>query len=183
MASGHGQYAGPVFFESIRAGTTSAKVIVKTGEPRPMPGNGLSEGSTGYSTATQAIERAGAINLHVKTQGGDPGAGFEARRKPSGGAWGSWAKTNVTSGSIINAREVELTTVWTLASGDQVEVRYHPGAPGNYSDATITQDNWRAGALFYSGEQHATGEPASDGDTGKLGWAVSGSNQALALTI
>jgi hypothetical protein len=171
---GLGTYPGAVFFESVRAGTASNKVIVRVGDPRPYPGEGLAEAATGYSTAAQRVTEAPGVNLRVKKTGGNAGAGFEARR--NGGAY---SKANVTDGVIISPREVELTLAWTLAPGDVVDIRYHPGGPGAYSSATITQENWRSGALFWSGE---TSDLQSLDKIIRKGFAVAGSNQALSFT-
>ena len=67
--------------------------------------------------------------------------------------------------------------MWTLAAGDEVEVRYHPGGPGIYSTATITQEAWRSGALYFTGPAWSAGRPDL------LGFPVSGSNQALGLVV
>lgn len=167
-------YPGPVFFETISAGTAANKVIVELGLPRPNPGDGLSEGATGYSTATQSGSYTYA--LHTK-EGGDPGAGFEA--SIDGGAW---SKANVTSGVVTtgpNGRPaVELTLASTPATS--VSIRYLPGSTGRYSSATITQENWRAGVLYFTGTA-ISGAPNEISDLLNLGWQVAGSNQALTL--
>jgi hypothetical protein len=169
-------YPGPVFFETISAGTAANKVKVRLGLPRPNPGQGLPEGATGYSTAAQSGSYT--YNLHVKKTGGDPGAGFEA--SIDGGAW---SKSNVVSGVITDAAtgEVELTLASTPSTS--VAIRYVPGSPGRYSAATITQENWRSGLLLFGGSIYASGEPNSLDDLNKLGWYVAGSNQALVLTL
>ncbi len=179
MAFGRGSYPGPVFFESLRAGSATNKLIARLGDPRPYPGEGLAVGATGYSRAAQRVLRS-ARKLHTKKIGGDPGAGFEARRKPAGGAWGAWAKANVTTGLIINPLEVELTLAWALAAGDEVEVRYQSGSPGGYAPGVITQAAWRAGLLYFTGEPY-DGDPDSYEDLTRLGFAVAGSNQALSF--
>lgn len=179
LAYGRGTYPGPVFFETVRAGSAANKVIVRVGDPRPYPGEGLAAGATGYSRAAQRVVHS-AIKLHTKKAAGNPGAGFEARRKPSGGSFGAWSKANVTSGAIINPREVELTLAWSLSAGDEVEIRYASGSPGNYDPAVITQANWRAGLLYFTGEPY-DGDPNSYDDLRRLGFAVAGSNQALAF--
>jgi hypothetical protein len=181
MALGTSTFTAPVFFESIRAGSAADKVILRLGNPRQYPGLGLAEDATGYSTAAGvALERAPAIRLHTKRTTGNAGAGFEARRRPNGGAFGAWSKANVTGGTVTSPRDVELTLAWALAAGDTVEVRYHPGTPGAYSTATITQADWRAGALFFTGAPLAA-PPASLADVRSIGFAVSGSNQALSF--
>lgn len=176
MVIGIGRYPGPVFFSSIRAGSAANKVIVTLGEPDPTPGSTLAEGSTGYRTGARDIVRAAALNLHTKKEGGDPGACFEANIDGGG-----WSLLNVTAGVILNPREVELT----LASAPvgNVQIRYMPGATGGYSTATITQENWRSGALFFTGEPYTGAEPAAWGDMKKLGFAVAGSNQALVHNV
>lgn len=183
LAAGIGTFPGPVFFETLTTGTAANKVKVRLGLPRLNPGQGLAEGATGYSLSAQSGSYTYA--LHTKKNGGDPGAGFEARRQPSGGSFGAWSKANVTSGTITNAAtgEVELTLAWSLGAGDVVEIRYLPGCTGNYSSGTITQANWRAGVLYFNGAEYAAGEPNSVDDLLDLGWQVAGSNMALALTV
>lgn len=181
QAAGIGSYPGAVFFKSIRAGTATNKVIVKVGDPDPYPGMGLAQGATGYRFGDPTAAPFHAIRLHTKKNGGDAGACFEARLKPAGGSFGAWAKTNVVSGIILSPREVELTLAWTLAAGDEVQIRYLPGGPGAYSSETITQANWRAGVLYFSGKEYASGEPNTIDDLMRLGWQVCGSNQALAF--
>lgn len=175
MGLGSGVYPGPAFFETITAGSAADKVRVQLGLPRPNPGDGLAEDATGYSTAAQSGSFTYA--LHTKLTTGNAGAGFEARI--DGGAW---SKANVTSGTIVNAATglVELTLASTPTTS--VEIRYHPGTPGAYSTATITQANWRAGALFFTGTALASA-PASVADVQSLGFAVAGSNQSLVLTL
>lgn len=181
-AAGIGTYPGPVFFESVVAGTAANKVKVRLGQPRPNPGQGLAEGVTGYNTAPQSGSYTYA--LHVKKTGGNAGAGFEARIRPSGGAFGAWSKANVTSGTITDAAtgEVELTLSASLSAGDTVEILYLPGSTGRYAAGTITQENWRSGLLYFTG----TTAPASltgTADLIALGWQVAGSNQALTYTL
>lgn len=176
LAAGIGTYPGPVFFETITAGTAANKVKVRLGLPRPNPGDGIATGAAGYSTAAQSGSYTYA--LHVKKNGGNAGSGFEA--SIDGGAY---SKANVTSGTITDAAtgEVELTLASTPATS--VAIRYLPGSPGRYSAGTITQDNWRAGLLYFSGVEYAAGEPNSVDDLTRLGWQVAGSNQALMLAL
>ncbi len=175
QALGLGDFPGPLFCETLRAGSANNKVIVGVGNPRRFPGEGLSTGATGYSVAYARAVTPSAVKLRTKKVGGDPGAAFEARK--NGGAW---SKANVTTGAIISGREVELTLAFTYATGDTVEVRYMPGGGGGYSAATITQEAWRSGALFFGpGASFPAG--TITGGLEKLGWAVSGSNQALSM--
>lgn len=182
QAAGIGTYPGPVFFESIRAGSASNKVIVKVGDPRPHPGLGLATGSTGHNLAPQSVIARSQIRLHTKRDGGDAGSRFEARIQPSGGSFGAWSKLNVLSGEIISAREVELTLAVSLNPGDTVEIAHNSGSSGRYSTATITQANWLAGALYFTGDEYPSGGPSGVSDLIKLGWEVAGSNQALSFT-
>lgn len=175
LSLGISQYPGPVFFEHIRLGSAANKVIVELGDPRPYPGLGLSVGAPGYSTDEQIVARS-ALRLHVKKNGGDPGAGFEA--SIDGGAW---SKLNVTSGEIISGRGLELTLASTPSVS--VAIRHKPGGTGNYSTATITQEAWRSGLLYFTGEEYASGEPNSVDDLVRLGHEVAGSNQELTLTL
>lgn len=169
-------YPGPVFFETIAAGTAADKVKVTLGLPRVDPGEGLAEGATGYSTAAQSGSYTYA--MHVKKNGGNPGAGFEANIDGGG-----WSKANVTSGTITNAvtGEVELTLSGTPTTS--VAIRYLPGSTGRYASGTITQENWRSGVLYFTGTEYGAGEPDSIDDLLDLGWQVAGSNQALELTL
>lgn len=107
-----------------------------------------------------------------------PGACFEANIDGGG-----WSKANVTSGEILDAAtgEVELTLSSTPSTS--VAIRYMPGSTGNYTSGTITQANFRAGALYFTGEEYASGEPNSGDDLANLGWLVAGSNQALTLVL
>lgn len=113
--------------------------------------------------------------MHVKRVGGNAGAGFEARIDG-----GSWSKANVTDGVIINAMEVELTLSSTPTTS--VEIAYHSGRLGNYPSGTITQANWRAGALFFGGKALAS-DPSNYDEISTLGFAVAGSNQPLVLNL
>jgi hypothetical protein len=170
QAIGLDVYKGPVFFETIAAGSGADKVVVSLGPHRPTPGDGLGSLLSGYFTGSQANTAAFTDAIYVKKSGGDPGAGFEA--SIDGGAW---SKANVTSGAILDADTVELTLSGTPATS--VSIRYAPGTPGSYSAATITQENWRSGLLHYGGTGFTSGSPEA------TGFAVSGSNQALTLTL
>lgn len=176
MALGGGTFPGPVFFETISAGSAANKVRVQLGLPRKQPGVGLADYASGYSTATQSGSYTYA--LHTLFTTGNAGSGFEARI--NGGAW---SKLNVTGATVIDAALgiVEITLASALSSGQTVEVRYNPGVPGAYSTATITQDNWRAGQLFFNGTALASA-PASQSALESIGFAVSGSNQVLSYT-
>lgn len=178
MAMGYGRYPGPVFFETGTIGAAGNEFLLTSGNPRPQPGELLANPpSTGYSTGYQRAPNPSGYRLYTKKAGGDPGAGWEARRKPAGGSYGTWSKANVVSGSLVSGRTVKLITAFVAASGDEVQFRYHPGSPGNYSSATITQEAWRSGALYFGGDQFASGSPEISG------WPVSGSNQAITVAV
>lgn len=176
MGMNAGRYPGPVFFGTIRAGSASDKVILKLADPDPTPGVGIALATAGYRTGEREIARPSALNLHTKKDTGDPGACFEANIDGGG-----WSLNNVISGVILNSREVELTL--SSVPTTDVAIRYMPGQTGGYSTATINQDDFRAGSLFFTGEAYTGAEPAAQADLKKLGFAVAGSNQTLVHTV
>jgi hypothetical protein len=169
-------YPGPMFFDTIRAGSAANKVIVSISGARPNPGEGLSEGATGFNPAGEVVPVAD-LQMHTKQTGGDPGVWFEASIDG-----GSASIVNVTSGTIIDAAagEVELTLSSTPTTS--VSVWYSPGTPGSYPAGTVTQDALRAGALFVLGTT-APDPITSIAQVRALGFAVAGTNQALTLTL
>lgn len=167
MAANCGSYAGPVFFESARRGAGSDKVIVTLGQHRRWPGEGLGNPLQGFSTTASTQSSAFHGLLYTKKGGGDPGAGFEVAIDG-----GSWSRTQVVRGRIVSDSEVELTLAGPFTT---LLVRYASGGPGNYTTATISQENWRSGMLFHGGTGYSAGNPAA------LGYAISGSNAALSV--
>lgn len=160
-------YPGPVFFETVSPGSAANKLIVTLGKPRPEPGLGLFAPRVGRSSIDPGTDYQ--YNLHTKFADGEAGIGFEAKLTNEG----EWSAMNVLYGTILDPvrGEVELTLLSDAVEG-QTQIRYHPGGPGQYDPARISQDDWRAGALYFAGTQ-------GDGLSPKDGFAVAGSNLAL----
>lgn len=167
MSIDKGTYAGPVFFEAVRAGSAANKAIVTLGQHRPRPGEGLGNLLQGFNPGATTNVKPFAGMLYTKKGGGDPSRGFEV--SIDGGAW---SRTRVLSGQIISASEVELTLDSAFTT---LSVRYASGGPGNYTSGTISQEAWRSGLLFYGGFGYIAGNPSA------LGFPVSGSNIGITL--
>lgn len=167
MSIDSGTYAGPIFFETVRVGSAANKAIVTLGQHRPRPGEGLANLLQGFNPAATTNAKPFAGMLYTKKGGGDPSRGFEVSIDG-----GPWSRTRVLSGQIIGPKEVELTLDSAFST---LSVRYASGGPGNYTSATISQEAWRSGMLFYGGFGHIAGNPSA------LGYPVSGSNIGVSL--
>ena len=157
---GTGQYPGAVFYETIRAGSASDKVIVQIGTGRRYPGQNLADPDTGYDTTGTTVPTT--YTLETKEVGGNPKWAFEAKLS----AGGASSIANVTSATFISDTECELT-LSSAYTPSELEIRYQPGTCGTYKDTALNQDDWRAGQHFFA--------------VGSKRYPMSGSNQPLVL--